>query len=484
MKVNFRFLNNQNKCHKVIWCKHLGTIALTALLIGCKLATQSTNLTNLENQPPPLGKEWGITSGTSAIPMAKPNHLQICSFNIQFLGSYSNRDTGFLADTVKNCDLVAVQELIGSPRSDIILGDQNQDGFVDENDSKVQPKRVSKLDPDAKAFFDAMEQRQFKYILSNTKTGKGSIEGAGNSAEFTVVFFKADKFEGHSKLVSKFIHPKIFENDIFDRVPYVIYLKSKLGGKADFGILSVHLHFLSKKIGIESDFKNLKNNLNGPGHNALKGTDEISKIASTISKANSFAEAAKNGITQKKFDQLQRFLELNTISTFIDQEINSSKEMDWLIIGDMNISSKEEIQSILKHLDHLRSLNPDNLFSTNVHMDEAFDHALVFNRSRSKNQSFEFPERLNVLNLLCRAALLEEPPPVKNAVIPKPNFSRRELKESEECSLLADEKFKNSSKFLAPMLSHSNQFWTEFRTRYSDHNPIYFEVPIPSKDKD
>lgn len=484
MLVQIRFLSNLNRFIKSRLDQYLTIFALTSLLIGCKLATNSSNLANIENQPNPLGKEWGIASGTSNIPKAKPNHLQFCSFNIQFLGSYSNRDSGFLADTVKNCDLVAVQELIGSPRSGIILGDQNQDGLVDENDSKVQPKRVSKLDPDAKAFFDAMEQRQFEYILSNTKTGKGSLEGAGNSAEFTVIFYKAEKFEVHSKLASKFIHPKIFENDIFDRVPYVIYLKSKVGGKADLGVLSVHLHFLTKKNGIESDFTNLKNNLNGPGHNALKGTDEISKIAAIVNKANSFADAAKNGVTQKKFDQLQRFLELNTISAFIDQEIKSSKEMDWLVIGDMNISSKEEIQSILRHLDHLRSLNPDNLFSTNVHMDEAFDHALVFNRTRSKNLSFEFPERLYVLNLLCRAALLEEPPPVKNAILPKPDFSRRELNADEKCNTLADENFKNSSKFLAPMERNSNQFWTEFRTRYSDHNPIYFEVPIPSKDKD
>ena len=483
-------LNKELKCKKnrirnaLYLLYHFGFLVFTIASISCKVSTQSSNLENIKNSTSTMVKEWGLSAGMPSIPNAQPGNLQFCSFNIQFLGSYTSRDSGFLADTLKRCDLVAVQELVGSPRADMVLGDQNQDGFIDSKDDLVHSKRTTKLDPDAKVFFDNMELRGFKYVLSNAKTGKGNLEGAGNSAEFSVVFYKNDQFEVNSKLPAKFIQSKIFENEVFDRVPYAIYFKSKLGGRADFGILSVHLHFLTKKSGIESDFNNLKVSINRPELFPLKINDEYSKSASIIANESSYANAAKKGLTQKKLDQLQRFLELKSISNFIDQEIESNQEMDWMVIGDMNISSKEEIRGILSHLSNFKTLNPDNLFSTNSHMDEAFDHALVLTPSRGRPLSFEFPDRLHVLNQLCRAALLEEPPPLKKAALPKFDFSRRELDKDENCAQIADEKFRKSSKFLAPMLSGEKEFWTEFRTRYSDHNPIFFEVPIPGSDRD
>jgi hypothetical protein len=483
-------IDNEQKCERNWFQNSLYLLYYSAFFIftivsiSCKVSTQSSNLESIKNTTSTLVKEWGLSAGMPSIPKAQPGNAQFCSFNIQFLGSYTSRDSGFLADTLKHCDLVAVQELVGSPRADMVLGDQNQDGFIDSKDDIVHPKRTTKLDPDAKVFFDNMELRGFKYVLSNTKTGKGNLEGAGNSAEFTVIFYKDDQFEVNSKFSAKFIHSKIFENEIFDRVPYAIYFKSKLGGRADFGILSVHLHFLSKKSGIESDFNNLKVSINRPELFPLKISDEYSKSASIIANESSYANAAKRGLTQKKLDQFQRFLELKSISNFIDQEMKSNQEMDWMIIGDMNISSKEEIRGILSHLSDFKTLNPDNLFSTNSHMDEAYDHALVLTPSRGRPLSFEFPERLHVLNQLCRATLLEEPPPVKKAILPKFDFSRRELDKDETCARMADEKFRKSSKFLAPMFSGENEFWTEFRTRYSDHNPIFFEVPIPGRDRD
>src|SRR5262245_58566849 len=48
--------------------------------------------------------------------------IEICSFNIQFLGSFEKRDNQALAELMKEeaCDIVVVQELVAPPAYDFL----------------------------------------------------------------------------------------------------------------------------------------------------------------------------------------------------------------------------------------------------------------------------------------------------------------------------------------------------------------------------
>jgi len=50
-----------------------------------------------------------------AASMVQRDTITICSFNIQFLGSFKKRDNTALADILKGYDIVVVQELVAPP---------------------------------------------------------------------------------------------------------------------------------------------------------------------------------------------------------------------------------------------------------------------------------------------------------------------------------------------------------------------------------
>jgi len=50
-----------------------------------------------------------------AASVAVRDTITICSFNIQFLGSFKKRDNTALADILKGYDIVVVQELVAPP---------------------------------------------------------------------------------------------------------------------------------------------------------------------------------------------------------------------------------------------------------------------------------------------------------------------------------------------------------------------------------
>jgi len=43
--------------------------------------------------------------------------LEVCSFNIQFLGHFKNRDDAALANLVKDYDIIVIQELVAPPEN-------------------------------------------------------------------------------------------------------------------------------------------------------------------------------------------------------------------------------------------------------------------------------------------------------------------------------------------------------------------------------
>ena len=59
--------------------------------------------------------------------------LDICSFNIQFLGHFKNRDDEALAALVKDFDIVVVQELVAPP-----MKGQYPDGTTFKSDVEAQ----------------------------------------------------------------------------------------------------------------------------------------------------------------------------------------------------------------------------------------------------------------------------------------------------------------------------------------------------------
>ena len=82
--------------------------------------------------------------------------LEVCSFNIQFLGNSKRRKNTTLADLLKDCDIAVIQELVSPPFAGTF-----PDGTA------------FKPDPESAAFFEAMEPLGFKFVLSAEDTGTG-----------------------------------------------------------------------------------------------------------------------------------------------------------------------------------------------------------------------------------------------------------------------------------------------------------------------
>ena len=67
--------------------------------------------------------------------------LKICSFNIQFLGNFKNKDNATLSEILKPYDIVVIQELVAPPFPGT---------FVDKTPYKV--------DEESKAFYNEMKK--------------------------------------------------------------------------------------------------------------------------------------------------------------------------------------------------------------------------------------------------------------------------------------------------------------------------------------
>jgi len=201
--------------------------------------------------------------------------ISICSFNIQFLGSFKSRDDSALAEVVKGYDIVVVQELVAPPKN----------GTYPDNNTYEK-------DAEAAEFFDEMETRGFKYILSEEDTGSSKkIHKATTATEWWVVFYKPDVIEVDNDLPHGFLGKMHGDHPNFERVPYAFGLKAK-EGNLDFVLISVHLK--------PEDTK-----------------------------------------TDKMTDPIRRMHELDTIARWV--ELNDSVEKDFIILGDMNIEDCKEL---------------------------------------------------------------------------------------------------------------------------------------------
>jgi hypothetical protein len=155
---------------------------------------------------------------------ANETALEICSFNIQFLGLFTKRDSPALASILDDCDIVAVQELVAPPYAGIF-----------PNGEEYKP------DAEAAEFFEAMKALGFDYALSPEDTGKSvKNHNNGSATEWWVAFYRPDRVEPEGDVASQFLAEDRTAHPDYDRVPYAFAFRT-WDDNLDFVLISVHL---------------------------------------------------------------------------------------------------------------------------------------------------------------------------------------------------------------------------------------------------
>ncbi|WP_197722095.1 YHYH domain-containing protein [Sulfuriflexus mobilis] len=151
-------------------------------------------------------------------------HLDVVSFNIQFLGNFKNRDDTALAALLSPFDIVVVQELVAPPF-----------------DGTFPDGTAYRPDTEARRFFEAMTANGYDFILSEEDTGtKDKIHVNSTATEWWVTFYKPELVELAADLPNGFLAGKRGNHDDYERVPYAAAFRTLTGGN-DFVLISVHL---------------------------------------------------------------------------------------------------------------------------------------------------------------------------------------------------------------------------------------------------
>ncbi len=182
-------------------------------------------------QPVACGTSDGIETAAAITPASVESSpsvpeqdLTVCSFNIQFLGNSNDRDDPALAQSVKDCDIVAVQELVSPPYP-----------------ATFPDGEAVKPDLQSAEFFDAMVQLGFEYWLSEEDTGTGdTIHRNGSSTEWWVTFYKDEKVAKADDLPHGLLAEDRSNHDDYERVPYAFSFRTP-ESNLDFVLISVHL---------------------------------------------------------------------------------------------------------------------------------------------------------------------------------------------------------------------------------------------------
>ncbi|MDP1736016.1 MAG: endonuclease/exonuclease/phosphatase family protein [Caulobacter sp.] len=187
----------------------LRNVATAFLLCGFLLATGASSTV-------------AAASSSDAV-AAAPKKLLAVSFNVQFLGHFTNRNDQALAEMLKRYDLVIVQELNAPP-----VAGRYPDG------------RRYQADPEAANFFKAMTDRGFLYVLSEEDTSKGArAHPGGTGGEWWVAFYKPNAIAPATDLYTStgFLAQDRTANPDYDRVPYAFAFRA---GSEDMVFISVH----------------------------------------------------------------------------------------------------------------------------------------------------------------------------------------------------------------------------------------------------
>ena len=151
--------------------------------------------------------------------------LTVCSFNINQLGYYAEKDVRALAHVLANYDIVVVQGIVAPP----------YDGAFPNGDPYQPNVKVAE-------FFDEMAQRWgYSYVLSEEDTGKRLINHSNEPwTEWFAVFYDPSKLEPAEGIPQGFLAEDVTANPVFDRVPYAFSFRHLATG-FDFALISVHL---------------------------------------------------------------------------------------------------------------------------------------------------------------------------------------------------------------------------------------------------
>jgi len=150
--------------------------------------------------------------------------LTICSFNVQFLGHFKDRDDEALCSLLKDYDIVVIQELVAPPYA------------MDFPDGTPV-----KSDAEAAEFFDEMTTHGFSYFLSEEDTGTNEeIHINTTATERWVAFYKPTQVTVANDLPWGFLADDRSNNDSYERVPYAFAFRTP-DSNLDFVLVSVHL---------------------------------------------------------------------------------------------------------------------------------------------------------------------------------------------------------------------------------------------------
>lgn len=152
------------------------------------------------------------------------DHLDVVSFNIQFLGNPKHRDEAALAALLSPFDIVVVQELVAPPF-----------------DGTFPDGTAYRPDPEAARFFEAMADSGFDYVLSEEDTGTNDTLHLNSTAtEWWVTFYKPELVEPATGLPQGYLATDRSNHPDYERVPYATAFRTITGGN-DFVLVSVHL---------------------------------------------------------------------------------------------------------------------------------------------------------------------------------------------------------------------------------------------------
>lgn len=151
-------------------------------------------------------------------------HLDVVSFNIQFLGNPKHRDEAALAALLSPFDIVVVQELVAPPF-----------------DGSFPDGTAFRPDQEAARFFEAMSASGFDFVLSEEDTGTNDkIHVNSTATEWWVTFYKPESVEEVTDLPHGFLAGVRSNHADYERVPYATAFRTLAGGN-DFVLVSVHL---------------------------------------------------------------------------------------------------------------------------------------------------------------------------------------------------------------------------------------------------
>lgn len=187
---------------------YLALIILFSSLVGC--ATPGFDLSS----EPVDSADHTISHDT----------ITICSFNIQFLGHFKDREDSLLGYLLKDYDVVVIQEMVAPP-----VDGSYRDGI-----------RYS-LDEESKRFHTVMTGNGFKYWLSEEDTGPSKNRTSSSASEWWVLYYN-DKIMPDTLIEPHgFLSDTLVGNQAFQRVPYSFALKTS-DGSTSFNLISVHLN--------------------------------------------------------------------------------------------------------------------------------------------------------------------------------------------------------------------------------------------------